>query len=79
MAVVVDVLREARERFTLWVSEYVSIPPQYLVSGVVRGNRVDEIVRFLVDNKVFTKAEIELIAARRGFSGVIALERIKGV
>ena len=76
MAAIVDVLREARGRFTAWAVESVSIPPQYLVSGTVRGECVDEIVRFLIENKIFTKPEIEIIAKRRGFLGVVAFRRV---
>lgn len=77
MAVVADVLGEARARFTAWAREYVDIPSEYLARGVVRGEYVDEIVRFLMSNAVFWEREIELIAQRRGFSGVIAFDNIK--
>ena len=77
MAVIVDALREARNRFTEWAKEYVGIPPQYLAGGTVRGECVDEIVQFLVENKVFAKREIEVIARNRGFTGVIAFDHIK--
>lgn len=76
VAVIVDVMREARGRFTAWAEEYVDIPPQYLKDGVVRGDRADEIIRFLVENKVFTKPDIEIIAKRRGFLGVVAFRRV---
>ena len=79
MAVVVDALGEARRRFTVWARGYVDIPPQFMSGGAVRGERVDEIVKFLIGNKVFTKAQIETIAARRGFSGAIAFDRITEV
>lgn len=79
MAAVVDVLREARQRFTAWALEYVSIPPRMLAGETVRGECVDEIVRFLVESKVFKKNEIELIAERRDFFGVIAFHKITEV
>ena len=71
VAVIVDVMREARGRFTAWAEEYVGIPPRYLKDGVVRGDRADEIIRFFV-----TKTEIEIIAKRRGFLGVVAFRRV---
>ena len=79
MAVVVDVLREARQRFTVWALEYVSIPPRMLAGETVRGECVDEIVRFLIEAKMFKKSEIKLIAERRGFFGVIAFYKITEV
>lgn len=79
MAAVVDVLREARQRFTVWAQEYVSIPPRMLAGETVRGECVDEIVRFLAESKVFEKNEIELIAEKRGFFGVIAFDKITEV
>ena len=77
MAVIADVLGEARARFTAWAREYVYIPPQLTVRGAVRGDVVDDVVRLLVDGKVFKKAEIEMIAKRRGFSGIIVFDKIK--
>ena len=79
MAVIADVLGEARQRFTVWAREYVSIPPRMLAGETVCGECVDEIVRFLVESKVFKKSEIELIAEKRGFFGVIAFDRITEV
>ncbi len=76
VAVIVDVMREARGRFTAWAEGYVGIPPQYLKDGVVRGDRADEIIRFFVENKILTKREIEIIAKRRGFLGVVAFRRV---
>lgn len=77
MAVVVDALGEVRKRFTVWAREYVDIPPRFMSGATVRGDMVDEIVRFLIDNKVFSKSQIKIIAERRGFLGAISPDVIK--
>lgn len=77
MAVVVDALGEVRRRFTVWAREYVDIPPHFMSGAAVRGDMVDEIVGFLIDSKVFSKAQIKIIAERRGFLGAISPDVIK--
>ena len=77
VAVVVDALGEVRRRFTVWAREYVDIPPRFMSGTAVRGDVVDEIVRLLVEEIVFTVAEIKIIAARRGFLGAISPDVIK--
>ena len=70
MARVVDVLGAARAAFGKFAEQYLEIPDNFYRAGVMPAQAVDAAARYLIENKVFSRAELDLELDRAGIKGV---------
>lgn len=70
MARVVDVLRAARAAFGGFAAQYLEIPESFYRDGVMPAWAVDEAARYLIENKVFSRVEMDLALERLQIKGV---------
>lgn len=70
MAKVVDVLRAARVAFGRFAEEYLEIPETFYKDGVMTAGAVDAVARYLIENKVLSRVEMDLALERMQIRGV---------
>ena len=70
MAQVVDVLRGARAAFGELAVQYLEIPENFYRDGVMTARAVDEAARYLIENKVLSRVEMDLALERMQIRGV---------
>lgn len=58
MAKILDSLNIQRRRFTKWAEEWLKIPSEAYHRGFIRETYIKDIIAVLLENKVFTLAEI---------------------
>ena len=60
---IIDGITRNKKRFAAWASEYVNIPPQMFVNGLIR--REDLIIDVLIEKGVFTVEALRTELKRR--------------
>lgn len=70
MAQVVDVLGAARAAFGKFAEQYLEIPDNFYRAGVMPTQAVDAVARYLIENKVFSRVELDLALERMQIVGV---------
>ena len=70
MAVVVDVMREARVAFAAFARRYLEIPDEFYRDGVMPAKAVDVAAKYLIECGALSKVELDLALERLGISGV---------
>ena len=70
MAQVVDVLRAARAAFGEYAERYLEIPETFYKDGVMPASAVDAVARYLIENKMISKVELDIVLDRAGIKGV---------
>ena len=72
MARVVDVLGAARAAFGRFAEQYLEIPDAFYRDGVMTAKAVDAVARYLIENKVLSRVELDLALERMQIVGVTA-------
>ena len=72
MARVVDVLGAARAAFGKFAEQYLEIPDNFYRDGVMPAVAVDAVARYLIENKVLSRVELDLALERMQIVGVAA-------
>ena len=70
MAQVVDVMRVARAAFGKFAEQYLEIPDAFYEDGVMPAQAVDAVARYLIENKVLSRVELDLALERMQMVGV---------
>ena len=70
MAVVVDVMREARVAFDAFARGYLEIPDEFYRDGVMPAEAVDVAAKYLIEHGALSRDELDLALERLGISGV---------
>ena len=70
MARVVDVLGAARAAFGKFAEQYLEIPDAFYKDGVMPAAAVDAVARYLIENKVLSRVELDLALERMQMVGV---------
>ena len=70
MARVVDVLRGARAVFGKFAEQHLKISEGYYEDGVMTVQAVDACARYLIENKVLSRVEMDLELERMQIRGV---------
>lgn len=70
MARVVDVLGAARTAFGKFAEQYLEIPDAFYEDGVMPAAAVDAVARYLIENKVLSRVELDLALERMQMVGV---------
>lgn len=70
MAAVVDVLGTARAAFGKFAEQYLEIPDAFYEDGVMTAVAVDAVARYLIENKVLSRVELDLALERMQIRGV---------
>lgn len=70
MAQVVDVLRGARAAFGEFAVQHLKVSEGYYEDGVLTVEAVDACARYLIENKVLSREELDLALERMQIRGV---------
>ena len=54
MAEIIDVLKDNRIRFAAWAREWLNMPPEMFVGGVIREQYMQTVIEFFLEQRVFT-------------------------
>lgn len=54
---IIDAIRENKRRFARWADEYVTVPPQMFVNGLIIHE--EAIIELLIEKSVFTVSELK--------------------
>lgn len=68
MAKIIDAININRSRFTKWAQEWLEIPPEAYCNGLVRDVYISDVIAVLLENKVFTLAELRFELKRNKIS-----------
>ena len=70
MARVVDVLGAARAAFGKFAEQYLEIPENFYRAGVMPAQAVDAVTRYLIENNVLSRVELDIALERMQIRGV---------
>ena len=54
---IINAIEENKRRFARWADEYVTVPPQMFVNGLI--TREELIIELLIEKSVFTVSELK--------------------
>lgn len=54
---IIDAIRENNRRFARWADEWVTVPPQMFINGLI--THEEAIIELLIEKSVFTVAELK--------------------
>ena len=54
---IIDAIRENKRRFARWADEWVTVPPQMFINGLI--THEEAIIELLIEKSVFTVAELK--------------------